>query len=168
MRKHKVHLIKALSFKAHKMLTDPRVEARVEKKIPIVTKYDVPYVAGYAKDSKTIYFDRHFDPMWGKIDVTPYLLIHEKTEKALIDFYDLDYQEAHHLATHNEHMHVKADGLKWLEYCKFFKPYIKDLAHEHLTKVPPDLDLTPYQDEKDSNLQKLKDLQNKEKKFSRV
>jgi len=168
MHKKHTQLIKDLTFKAHRMLNDPKVKARVNEKVTINRNYDVPFIAGYSKDGKTIYIDRHFNPMFGKIDVTPYLLIHEKTEKALLDYYHLDYQQAHHLATHNEHMHVNADGIDWRKYTDHYDPYEKGLEHEHLTKVPPDLDLEPYKDEHDANFKRLEQLQQKSAKFSRV
>jgi len=168
MHKSKTQLIKVLSFKGHAMLSDPEVQKRIEEKVTVNRKYDVPFIAGYSNDGKTIYVDRHFNPMFDKVDVMPYLLIHEKTEKALLDLYHLDYQQAHHLATHNEHMHVKADGLNWKDYTKHFDVYEKNLEHEKLTKVPPDLDLEPYRDEKDENLKRLEQLQQKSAKFSRV
>ena len=168
MHKSKTQLIKVLSFKAHKMLSDPRVQKRVDEKVTINRKYDVPFIAGYSKDGKTIYIDRHFNPMFGDINVMRFLLIHEKTEKALLDFYNLDYQQAHHLATHYEHQQVDLAGINWREYTKHFSVYEKNLEHEHLTKVPPDLDLEPYKDEHDSNFKKLEDMQKKEIKFDRV
>jgi len=168
MHKRHTDLIKVLTFKAHKMLIDPRVIARVNEKVTVNRKYDVPFIAGYSTDGKTIYIDRHFNPMWGKVDVTPFLLIHEKTEKALLDYYHLDYQQAHHLATHNEHMHVDEAGLDWRKYTDHYDPYEKNLEHEHLTKVPPDLDLEPYRDEHDPNFKKLVELQKKEIKFDKV
>ena len=167
-KRHPTQLIKNMSFKVHKMLNDPRVKARVEENVTVDRKYDVPFIAGYSNDAKTIYIDRHFDSMWGKIDVTPYLLIHEKTEKALLDYYGLTYQQAHHLATHNERMHVLADGLDWRKYSDHYSPYVKSLEDEHLSKIPPDLDLQPYKDEHDHNYEKLLALQNKEIKFSKV
>ena len=135
-----------MSFKAHKMLADPRVIKRVATKVAVDHDYDVPYVAGYSKDGKTIYIDRHFPLKMGKVDIEPYILTHEMTEKALIDIYHLEYQDAHHLATHAEKMHAAKDDLDWKKYSAHCEKYFKPLENERLEKVPVDLDLTPYKD----------------------
>lgn len=144
-----------MSFKAHRMLTDPRVVKRVDEPVKIDHTYDIPFIAGYSRDGKTIYIDRHFPEKMGKVDIVPYLLTHEKTEKALIDVFGLDYQQAHHLATHAERVHTDKDGIDWEKYEKHCTSYEKPLDHEKIERVPRDLDLTPYRDEKDPDYQKL-------------
>jgi hypothetical protein len=141
------------------MLTDPRVLKRVESRVHIDQDHDIPYVAGYSKDGKTIYIDRHFPLTMGKTNIKPFILTHEMTEKALIDFYHLDYEQAHHLATHAERMHADEEGLDWKKYTAHCEKYFKPLEHEKLEKVPADLDLTPYKDEKDPDYKKLVDKQ---------
>jgi hypothetical protein len=50
--------------------------------------YDIPYIAGYSKDARTIYIDRHlprsFRSWTSRVYVTPFLLTHEIVEKALL------------------------------------------------------------------------------------
>ena len=143
-------LIKVLSFKERQMVTDPRVVKRMRENVAINKKYNVPYLAGYSKDGKTIYIDKHFKPIMSDgTDVIPYLLIHEKLEKALIDFFGLDYQQAHHIATHEELSAVKRDGIDHNKYVKFYAGPIQKDEAERTGESPPDLDLTPYKCEKD-------------------
>ena len=149
-----------------KYLNDPRFVARMAKlkSIPVIKKYDVPYLCGYSKDAKTIYFDKHLNvDMRGK-DLSNFLKIHEYTEKALLDIFGMDYQQAHHIATHQERKAVEAAGINWNDYDKFLKPQIKEVWHEDLKIVPPDLDLEPYKDEKDKVLNGLKAKMKTEKK----
>jgi len=148
---------------AEKYLKDPRVIARMAKlpSIPVIKKYDVPYLCGYSKDAKTIYFDRHLIVKMKGHDLTNFLKIHEYTEKTLLDVFEMDYQQAHHIATHQERKAVEAAGIDWAEYDKFLKPQIKEVWHEDLKSVPPDLDLEPYEDEKDKKV--LRPLMTKEK-----
>jgi hypothetical protein len=152
---------------AEKYLKDPRVIARMAKlsSVPVVQKYDVPYLCGYSKDAKTIYFDKNLKQKWKGHDLTKFLKIHEFTEKALLDICGMDYQQAHHIATHQERKAVEAAGIKWNEYDAYLKPFIKEVSKEHLDVVPPDLDLEPYQDEGDVKIFKeLKTDEKKEKK----
>jgi hypothetical protein len=49
--------------------------------------YDVPYIAGYSTDGKTVFIDRHlprsFRWLLKTVRVEPFLLTHEIVEKAL-------------------------------------------------------------------------------------
>lgn len=140
------------------MLSDRRITQRINGHVKVSFDYDIPYIAGYSSNASTIYVDRHFQTKMGKIDILPLILVHEKTEKALIDYYDLKYQSAHHLATYVEHSMAKKMGVDWIEYSRHCTRYAKKLEHEHIKKVPADLDLTPYKDEKDYHLfEKLKE-----------
>src|SRR5436853_5406057 len=83
-------------------------------------RYDVPYLAGYSQDGKTIYIDRHLPRIWKyqgrKIEVDRYLILHEEVEKTLIDRLDLHYLHAHQIATRAEEAAVRADKISWREY----------------------------------------------------
>lgn len=153
-----IQVIKVQSSRAQAMLTDRRILQRMNGQVRVSFDYDIPYIAGYSTNASTIYVDRHFKTKMGTTDILPVILMHEKTEKALIDYYDLKYQAAHHLATYTEHMLAKKLGIDWIEYSKYCTRYAKILSHEHIKKVPADLDLTPYRDEKDYHLfDKLKE-----------
>jgi len=133
-----------------KILSDHKFKSRIAKikSIPVIKeKFDVPYIAGYNKDGTKVYFDRHLNTNFKGTDITPFIKIHEVTEKAIIDLYGLKYQQAHHFASHLEHQAIKEAGLDWVQYAKFLKPQIKHIHHEHIKSPPKDLDLTPYHDE---------------------
>jgi hypothetical protein len=159
----KTQLFKDDSPAVTRFTSDPRFKARMAMlpRIPVNHNYDVPYLCGYAKNAKTIYFDQHLKYKMNGKDLTPFLKIHEFSEKALLDIFGLDYQQAHHIATHLERKAVEAAGIKWSAYDEFLKPQIKEVWHEDLKKVPPDLDLEPYEDEKDKKV--LRPLMGKEK-----
>jgi hypothetical protein len=131
------------------MLTDPKFLERMKGSVSVVSKYDIPYVAGYSKDGKHIYIDRHMNTKMNDKDITKYLVVHEKTEKVLLQLFNLKYQQAHHIATAVEHAAVVKDGIDWNVYSKYVDKFVKTLGHENLSNAPPDLDLTPYKDEKD-------------------
>ncbi len=68
--------------------------------------HDIPYLAGYSKDGKTIYIDRHMPrtmKLRGReIDSDRFLILHEEVEKTLIDQLGLHYLHAHQIATRAE------------------------------------------------------------------
>ena len=163
----KVHTKKVITDEhAAKYLNDPRFIARMAKlsSVPVISKYDVPYLCGYSKDAKRIYFDRHLKVKMRGHDLTKFLKIHEYTEKALIDIFGMDYQQAHHIATHQERKAVKEAGIPWDDYDEYLRPFIKGVHHEHLKIIPKDLDLTPYADEKENALlRKMQTMEYREK-----
>lgn len=144
------------SARVKRMLNDRRFRARFAKlnAIRVDKSYDIPYVAGYSEDGRTVFVDRHLKTMMGKTDVARFIISHELTEKALLDLFNLDYQQAHHIATYVEHEFVTKEGVDWRQYCKFLDPQMKHIGHEKVQKIPKTLDIEPYQDEKDFHLLK--------------
>ena len=119
-------------------------------------KHDIPYLAGYSEDGKTIYIDRHMPQSFkfrGRmIDTDRFLILHEEVEKTLIDQLGLHYLHAHQIATRAEEAAVRAAGVDWRDYDRFMQKYVKRIGDERLTKVPDDLDTKPYRDEHDDDL----------------
>ena len=89
------------------------------------------------------------------------MLTHEIVEKALLDELRLHYLHAHQIAVRAERDAVRAAGISWGAYQSFMKKHEKPIEEEKLIRVPRDLDLTPYRDEKDFGL--LQRLVRKEK-----
>lgn len=118
--------------------------------------HDIPYLAGYSLDGKTIYIDRHLPKSFryrGRdIEVDRYLILHEEVEKTLIDQLDLHYLHAHQIATRAEEAAVHADRVAWRAYDRFMQKYVKSIGDERLKKIPDDLDLKPYRDYHDYDL----------------
>ena len=65
-------------------------------------RWDIPYLAGYSRDGRTIYIDRHLPESFQSGDkiicTDKFLILHEALEKAVIDQLGLVYQHAHQLA----------------------------------------------------------------------
>ena len=110
--------------------------------------FDLPYLAGYSKDGKTIYFDRHFPEFitihGRKVNGRRFIQIHEETEKSVIDALGRPYKEAHEIANAAERRAVVAYGIPWSSYERAIKPFIKADELEKIVQIPPDLDWTPY------------------------
>jgi len=136
-----------------KLLEDPEVRKLLWRAGEINRdEYDLPYLAGYSTDGKTIYIDRHLPDKLSytyrgvkkEYDVEQFLRDHEAFEKAVIDALGWSYDHAHQAATGYERRHVMRAGLMWQPYQEAYRPYIKADEHEKLKKVPADLDMTPY------------------------
>ena len=126
------------------------------KRVKLDRSYDIPYLAGYSKDGKTIYIDRHmpesFVSLGCVIQTDRFLILHETVEKTLIDKLKLRYQFAHQIALRAEQSAVRADKISWREYDRFTQRYVKEIGSEELLRVPVDLDTRPYRDEHDKEL----------------
>jgi hypothetical protein len=140
------------------LMMDRALDAVVRRAKKIDRNHDIPYLAGYSNDGKTIYIDRHMPKAMkyqGRdIDTDRYLILHEEVEKTLIDQLNLHYLHAHQIASRAEQAAVRAAGISWRDYDRFMQKHVKVLGHERLTKVPADLDLKPYRDEHDDDLVK--------------
>lgn len=117
-------------------------------------EHDVPYEGGCSEDGKTVYLDRHLPATFvyrGRhVEVKPFLVLHETVEKCLLMELGLEYEHAHQLALRVEQAAVRAAGVGWREYNRFTEKYVKEADSEKLTKLPRDLDVKPYRDEKDA------------------
>ena len=134
-----------------------------DSKYRIDRDFDIPYLAGYSKDGRVIYVDRHLPIQLliggRRIAILPYLTTHERTEKALLDFFDFKYTKAHQVATFAEHKELQSQNISPNLYEKALDPYIKADQVEKITRVPLDLDMEPYRDSRDLRLlSRMKDM----------
>jgi hypothetical protein len=138
------------------LMLDRALDAIVARVKNLDRKHDIPYLAGYSKDGKTIYIDRHMPrsfKLGGRvIETDRFLILHEQVEKTLIDQLGLHYLHAHQIATRAEQAAVRAVGLRWRDYDRFMQKYVKRIGDKRLSKVPSDLDTKPYRDEHDDDL----------------
>jgi hypothetical protein len=138
------------------LMMDRALDAVVRRVKKLDRRHDIPYLAGYSLDGKTIYIDRHmpksFKLRGREIETDRFLILHEEVEKTLIDQLGLHYLHAHQIATRAEEAAVRAAGIEWRAYDGFMQKYVKRIGDERLTKVPKDLDLKPYRDEHDNDL----------------
>lgn len=138
------------------LMMDRALDAVARRVKKFDRKHDIPYLAGYSEDGKTIYIDRHMPKSFkfhGRvIETDRFLILHEEVEKTLIDQLGLHYLHAHQIATRAEQAAVRAAGVNWRDYDRFMQKYVKHIGNERLTKVPDDLDTKPYRDEHDDDL----------------
>ena len=138
------------------LMLDRALDAVVRRVKDLDRKHDIPYLAGYSNDGKTIYIDRHMPRTMtfrGRVvDTDRFLILHEEVEKTLIDQLGLHYLHAHQIATRAEEAAVRAAGILWRDYDRFMQKHVKTIGDERLRKVPADLDLKPYRDEHDFDL----------------
>jgi hypothetical protein len=140
------------------LMLDRALDAIVRRVKKFDREHDIPYLAGYSMDGKTIYVDRHmpksFRYQGREIETDRYLILHEEVEKTLIDQLGLHYLHAHQIATRAEQAAVRAAQIEWRAYDKFMQKNVKKIGDERLSKIPEDLDFKPYRDEHDNDLVK--------------
>lgn len=128
-------------------------ERAVRASVKVNHEYDVPYVAGYSEDGKTIYIDRGLPKSFAydgkRADILPFIILHESVEKSIIEQLKLDYQDAHQLAQRLEQAAIRDSGINWRKYQAFIQAHLKEAEEHPDLRIPPDLDLKPYRDEDD-------------------
>lgn len=134
--------------------------AEILTRVHLDRNHDIPYLAGYSVDRTKIFIDRHLEKQFVdrhgvSHDVDRFLILHEATEKAMIDCWGLHYQHAHQIALRAEEAAVRAAGIEWHNYDCFMQQWIKRADSGKISKVPINLDLTPYLDENDNELIKV-------------
>jgi hypothetical protein len=76
------------------------------RRVRVSHDYDIPYIAAYSADGRTVFIDRHlprtFRSWTQTIRVAQFLLVHEIIEKALLDELRLHYLHAHQIAVRAE------------------------------------------------------------------
>ncbi len=114
--------------------------------------WDIPYLGGYSTDGKTVFIDRRIPKQMRvsgvRFDPATFLVWHELSEKMLIDD-GVDYPDAHWVANRVEKRKVTSAGIDWTKYEHVYDGYIDETEGETEKKIPRNLDLTPYKDEKD-------------------
>jgi len=144
-----------------------------------VGQYDIPYLCGYSKSDGMVYFDRDFEPdsynePFNEERFEEYngefsfptvvtLMTHEEIEKLLedVDHPQVhDYEQRHHIATHAESLMVDYFEYSWQRYTlwttrSWHAAYAKWKGRAATLSLPPDLDLSPYDDEHDEILTKM-------------
>jgi hypothetical protein len=137
-------------------MMDRALEAVVGQIGKLDRRHDIPYLAGYSRNGKTIYIDRHMPKSFTfrarRINTDRFLILHEAIEKALIDHLGLRYLHAHQIATRAEQAAVRASGVTWQAYDRFMRKFVKRIGDKRVRRVPRDLDLKPYEDEHDDAL----------------
>src|SRR3979490_2852690 len=77
------------------LMIDRALDAIVRRAKKLDRAHDIPYLAGYSRDGKTIDTDRHMPKTMKyngrEIDTDRYLILHEEVEKTLIDQLGLHY-----------------------------------------------------------------------------
>ena len=70
------------------LMLDRALDA-ILRRVKLDRRHDIPYLAGYSEDGKTIYIDRHmprsFKFQGRTVDTDRFLILHEEVEKTLID-----------------------------------------------------------------------------------
>ena len=143
------------SAKIEELRRDPQVMSKLYRATTEDNSWDIPFIAGYSTDGKTIYFDRNLpkeltiehDGRKRTFDPRSFYRVHETWEKALIDALGYTYFPAHRVATAMEKRAVleRLGPMWWMPYTEAADGLAKTDEHERIRRCPRDLDLTPYE-----------------------
>ena len=134
-------------------------------RLKLNSAYDIPYLLGYDTDRDIAYSDRDFNPdSYREGDPTSALLTHEQVEKDLEQFLPEEpwsYQQRHHVATHCEKLVIDSLKWNWREYSRWtteswHKSYSKWKGQAATLRVPATLDMSPYEDEHEEIIKKMR------------
>src|SRR5271168_3516613 len=138
------------------LMMDRALDAICRRVKKLDRQHDIPYLAGYSLNGKTIYIDRHMPQFFKfrgrKIDTDRFLILHEEVEKTLIDQLGLHYLHAHQIAPPAEEAAVRAAGIDWRDYDSVMQKYDRRICAEPHSKEPLDLDHKHYRHEHDDDL----------------
>ncbi|MGX7872869.1 hypothetical protein ACVDG5_008605 [Mesorhizobium sp. ORM6] len=119
------------------VLTD--VVLALQRRIEVNRDFDIPYLAGYSEDGRTVYIDRHLPRTMASqgraVRLAPFLVTHEVVEKSLLDKLRLHYLHAHQIALRTERDAVRAAGVSWRAYEDLMKRNEKPIDEEKLEAV---------------------------------
>ena len=128
-------------------MMDRALEAVVRQVKKLDRRHDIPYLAGYSKNGKTIYIDRHMPKSFlfrgRRINIDRFLILHEAMEKTLMDHLGLRYLHAHQIATRAEQAAVRASGVSWNAYDRLMRTYVKRIGDARVIKIPAILTSSP-------------------------
>lgn len=138
----------------------PEIEYRL-KTVKIDRTHHVPYMGGQSKDRNVVYIDSRVPEVvrfkGHTYNVIEYLAFHEVVEKTIEDLLGTTYNTAHREAEWAQIKAMKDAGLDPVPYNEWesaFYPWT--LKHFDPRKVPADLDLKPYiEDKKVDVLEKM-------------
>lgn len=139
------------------LISDPILGAAVAfiyQNARVDRSWDIPYLAGSSRDGSIVYVDRHLpefiEYQGQKYNVLPLFVFHERGEYVLERGLNIPYQFAHQMILRNEKEALAATlKIPWKVYDDFCQKWIKLAYDERLENIPPDLDIKPYEDEKD-------------------
>jgi hypothetical protein len=130
--------------------------SEILKRVRVDRRWDIPYLAGYSRAGRTIFIDRNLPKTFAyrgrRVKIDPFLVLHEAVEIAMLDKLDIRYDHAHQIALLVERSAVQEAGIEWVPYHEFMLTHIRRLASKRLTRVPRNLNLSPYLDEEDLSL----------------
>lgn len=170
------------------ILAFPLVDRLMRRPFTINTRdWDIPYLAGYSGDGRTIFIDRDIGKwMWEDRPEpsSPFLVLHEHSEKSTADAVraaaerelqrllilmrmehadDQLYYHCHGIATFLEEYAVRSrfgdDGLK--SYNTFMGGQVKRAGSELIRRVPQTLDMLPYGGEDPTDIRLRSEMEQK-------
>lgn len=131
------------------LLADPRVRAYLERPWRVVY-HPMLLTGGSSVDGSIYYLDPSLQRLYhvglrAPANLSRFVLLHERIEKALRAVLGMPYPRAHVLATAAERLEVERAGIRWDTY-KGVMQHIVHLNEGAHPSFPPGFDLGPVRD----------------------
>lgn len=133
------HVEESTPEELHHALSHPAVQAVLEQPAQEDFTHHIPLTGGSNVSGTTYYGDKSLPT-----SLRPFVMVHERVEKAVRSGLGLKYPEAHKLATAAEKMAVEHAGHNWAAYKKAVDGPVRRDENEPQADVPPDLDHGPF------------------------
>ncbi|MBK9081112.1 MAG: hypothetical protein IPL88_03030 [Rhizobiales bacterium] len=113
------------------------------------TRFQVPYVAGYARDDAAYVFIDCAVPLeatlgGARVPVGALLTLHERVEKAILADHATTYPSAHQIALRLEMLAAKGAGVVWTPYDDLIGRVSSAIDGRKRVRISDRLDLQPY------------------------
>lgn len=133
---HRADLMRELES----LLRDPAIQGYLQQRYSVDTQHPVPLTGGSSQDGSVYYLN----PDIPKEDM-PFVLWHERVEKALRAVKGMTYSRAHDLATTAERLLVEAHGRPWEQYRARIAQVVR-LNEYRPARMPSGFDVGPYRE----------------------
>ena len=131
----------ALVRELKRLLDEPAIKAYMDRPYSVSYSYKIPLTGGSSVSGRIYYIDPDVP-----VSFRPYILEHERVEKALRDVKGMKYARAHELATVAERLKVEADKRDWVGYKKAIAMPVRSNEKRGQEKLPAGFDLGPYRE----------------------
>lgn len=119
----------------------PEVKAYLGRPYVVDYSREIPLTGGSSRDGGRYYIDPRVP-----LSLRPFVLRHERVEKAVRDVLGKSYSVAHRIATGAERIMVEESGRDWEEYKRQIAVPVRQAEKERPKSTPKDLDIGPYKE----------------------
>lgn len=124
-----------------RLLDAPNIQSYLGRPYRTIRGVRVPLTGGSSLDGAMYYIDPSVPPRY-----VPFVLWHERVEKAFRTVFRMSYSRAHTLATAAERIMVEKAGMDWSRYKRILAAIVREDEQQTPHKMPDGFDYEPYKE----------------------